>query len=149
MDTYWWRSIKREVELDIEKLPKNIKVNLLGELTSTDIYKLYKENSYHIFVNVSESEGIPVSIMEASSFGIPVIATNVGGVGEIVENGYNGLLLNKDFLNRDLSVCLKSIACMVDNDYQTLRKHAREMWEERYNSSVNYSKFVRILNELF
>lgn len=122
---------------------------MLGELTSTDIYKLYKENSYHIFVNVSESEGIPVSIMEASSFGIPVIATNVGGVGEIVENGYNGLLLNKDFLNRDLSVCLKSIACMVDNDYQTLRKHAREMWEERYNSSVNYSKFVRILNELF
>ena len=110
---------------------------------------IYKENSYHIFVNVSESEGIPVSIMEASSFGIPVIATNVGGVGEIVENGYNGLLLNKDFLNRDLSVCLKSIACMVDNDYQTLRKHAREMWEERYNSSVNYSKFVRILNELF
>ena len=138
-----------EEKQDIEKLPKNIKVNLLGELTSTDIYKLYKENSYHIFVNVSESEGIPVSIMEASSFGIPVIATNVGGVGEIVENGYNGLLLNKDFLNRDLSVCLKSIACMVDNDYQTLRKHAREMWEERYNSSVNYSKFVRILNELF
>lgn len=142
-------ALKERLELDIEKLPKNIKVNLLGELTSTDIYKLYKENSYHIFVNVSESEGIPVSIMEASSFGIPVIATNVGGVGEIVENGYNGLLLNKDFLNRDLSVCLKSIACMVDNDYQTLRKHAREMWEERYNSSVNYSKFVRILNELF
>ena len=73
-------------------------------------------------MNVSESEGIPVSIMEASSFGIPVIATNVGGVGEIVENGYNGLLLNKDFLNRDLSVCLKSIACMVDNDYQTFKK---------------------------
>ena len=104
-------ALKERLELDIEKLPKNIKVNLLGELTSTDIYKLYKENSYHIFVNVSESEGIPVSIMEASSFGIPVIATNVGGVGEIVENGYNGLLLNKDFLNRDLSV-LFEIYCL-------------------------------------
>ncbi len=141
--------LEEKLKLSTEKLPKNIKVNLLGSLTFADIHRLYKENSYHIFVNVSESEGIPVSIMEASSFGIPVIATYVGGVGEIVKNGYNGFLLNKDFLNKDLSACLKSIACMVDNDYQTLRKHAREMWEERYNSSVNYSKFVRILNELF
>ena len=36
-------ALKERLELDIEKLPKNIKVNLLGELTSTDIYKLYKE----------------------------------------------------------------------------------------------------------
>lgn len=76
-------ALKERLELDIEKLPKNIKVNLLGELTSTDIYKLYKENSYHIFVNVSESsEGILVSIMEASSFGIPCDCDQRGWSGE-------------------------------------------------------------------
>lgn len=41
---------------------------------------------------MSDSEGIPVSIMEAMSFGIPVIARNVGGMSEIV-NEENGLLL--------------------------------------------------------
>lgn len=44
---------------------------------------------------MSDSEGIPVSIMEAMSFGIPVIARNVGGMSEIV-NEENGLLLEND-----------------------------------------------------
>ena len=44
----------------------------------------YKNNIIDIFINLSASEGIPVSIMDAISFGIPCIATNVGGTGEIV-----------------------------------------------------------------
>ena len=39
-----------------------------------------------LFLTVSANEGIPVSIMEAQSFGIPVIATDVGGISEIVNN---------------------------------------------------------------
>ncbi|NCO54621.1 MAG: glycosyltransferase, partial [Bacteroidetes bacterium] len=49
-----------------------------------------------LFINVSESEGIPVSIMEALSAGIPVIATNVGGTNEIVNNDV-GFLIDKEF----------------------------------------------------
>ena len=43
-----------------------------------DVYKRQAQ-PYHVFLNVSSSEGVPVSIIEAMSFGIPCIATNVGG----------------------------------------------------------------------
>jgi glycosyltransferase involved in cell wall biosynthesis len=46
-----------------------------------------------IFVNPSYSEGLPTSVMEAASVGLPVIATDVGGTREIVEHGTTGLLV--------------------------------------------------------
>ncbi|MFR4320263.1 MAG: glycosyltransferase [Blautia massiliensis (ex Durand et al. 2017)] len=45
-------------------------------------------------MNVSSSEGIPVSIMEATSFGIPGIATDAGGTKEIIRDKENGVLLS-------------------------------------------------------
>ena len=50
------------------------------------------------FINLSDSEGIPVSIMEAMSVGIPIIARDVGGNREIVTNN-NGCLLEGDEIN--------------------------------------------------
>ncbi len=134
---------------ELEALSPNIQVVFKGEMKNSDICKHYKEYPYHFFFFFFSSEGIPVSMMEASSCGIPVIATNVGGVGEIVKEGYNGFLLKKDFLNEDLHERLKYVACMSDVDYQILREHARAMWEERYDSSLNYGRFVCMLNELF
>src|SRR5690606_13386262 len=84
--------------LEFEELKKKIKtlnkkkiaVILHGWATQADILKFYELYFVNWFVNVSESEGIPVSIMEAMSFGIPVIATDVGGTSEIVntDTGY-------------------------------------------------------------
>ena len=62
-------------------------VNLIGRLSHREVIENYRRHHYDLFINVSESEGIPQAIMEAISFGIPVIATNVGGNKEIVING--------------------------------------------------------------
>jgi len=48
-----------------------------------------------LFINTSSSEGIPVSMMEAQSFGIPILAMDVGGVREIV-GPQTGRLLQQD-----------------------------------------------------
>jgi glycosyltransferase involved in cell wall biosynthesis len=46
-----------------------------------------------IFVNPSYSEGLPTSVMEAASIGLPIIATDVGGTREIIEDGKTGFLI--------------------------------------------------------
>ncbi len=60
-------------------LPENIHWKFAGYMDNKEILKQYKTMEFSVFVNVSESEGLPVSIMEAASFGIPIIATDVGG----------------------------------------------------------------------
>ena len=60
--------------------PKNTRIPFYSQIKST------LGNYLHIdlFINTSSSEGVPVSIMEALSVGIPIIATDVGGTKEIV-----------------------------------------------------------------
>ncbi|WP_223556579.1 MULTISPECIES: glycosyltransferase family 4 protein [Lysinibacillus] len=50
----------------------------------------------HLFVLLSDWEGLPISIIEAMRAGLPIIATNVGGVNELVSDHENGFLMNRD-----------------------------------------------------
>jgi glycosyltransferase involved in cell wall biosynthesis len=59
-------------------------------------------NKCDIYVLPSYNEGLPISILEAMSYGKPVISTNVGGIPEIVKPGFNGWLFqpgDRDALN--------------------------------------------------
>lgn len=63
-------------------------VRLLGE--RSDVAELLQ--IAEIFLLTSKSEGIPLTILEAFASGVPVAATNVGGIPEVIESGKNGLL---------------------------------------------------------
>jgi glycosyltransferase involved in cell wall biosynthesis len=119
-----------------------IKVEFLGTLENKEIYKYYQTNQVDLFINVSESEGLPVSIMEAISFGIPVLATNVGGTNEIVYDGMNGFLLEKDFKLIELSNIIKSVMNLPMVDYLYMRSNSRSIWENNYKAENNYSDFL-------
>jgi glycosyltransferase involved in cell wall biosynthesis len=49
-----------------------------------------------LLVMTSDNEGTPLTVMEASYAGVPCFGTNVGSMGDIVENGVNGYLVNPD-----------------------------------------------------
>lgn len=51
-------------------------------------------NGADVYVLPSYKEGLPISILEAMSYSLPVISTRVGGIPEIIMNGKNGLLIN-------------------------------------------------------
>jgi L-malate glycosyltransferase len=59
-----------------------------------DVRKILSELS--IFVLATHTEGLPVSIIEAMSFGLPVIASRVGGIPELVEDGVTGILVKSE-----------------------------------------------------
>lgn len=125
------------IEKSIQTLPNNIHVRLMGSVSNDEIQEYYSTHYVDAFVNVSEIEGIPVSIMEAQSFGIPVIATDVGGTSELVVDRQNGVLLKKDFQHEEL---LKAIDLIMENA-RMFRKKAKSSWDEHSNAEINYRSF--------
>ena len=118
-------------------------VDFRGEISNAEVLNFYRKVSVDLFVNVSNTEGLPVSIMEAISFGIPVAATDVGGVSEIVKNNFNGYLLDVDFKDGTLAHILKKYALSDKADIGRLRQNARSYWEENFNAEKNYTEFLK------
>lgn len=123
----------------------HVKCCLLGECRNEKVMQLYASEKYHVFVNVSENEGVPVSIMEAMSFGMIIIATNVGGVDELIVNGENGYLLDKDFKTIELTGYIRRISQMSSETLRKMSLKSREIWEKNYSAERNYRAFYKAL----
>jgi glycosyltransferase involved in cell wall biosynthesis len=123
----------------------NIGARFLGHLEHREVLDYFRSNPVDVFVNVSSSEGVPVSIMEAQSFGIPVVATAVGGTPEIVSDT-NGILLPK---NAEVEEVARAIGAFRDTGETVLvrRRKSKEMWRERYDADRNFPNFARRLTE--
>lgn len=127
--------------LAAEKL-KKIKYKFLGQLSNKEVLKFYEEKDVTCLINLSSSEGLPVSMMEVQSFGIPIVATNVGGVSEIV-NEQTGYLLSA---NPSIEEIVKGIKKMVDlseNEYQKFQENSYENWKVNFNAKNNYEDFIQ------
>ena len=130
-----------------ELIPKTIKVEFKGRISNQEIIQWYNKYEPSLFINVSTSEGIPVSIMEAMSFGIPVIATNVGGNSEIV-NSENGYLLKSDILPAELAETIKSFVELSSTLKELKQQASFETWKNNYNAEDNFSQFVKAIQDL-
>lgn len=130
-----------------EKLPENVTAEFAGFVPNSQIYDRYGREPYHVFVNISETEGVPVSIMEAMSFHIPVIATAVGGTPELIEEGSSGYLLPESFSDELLAQRLRQLMELPDGEYLAMRRQAREKFREEFSAQTNYQKFVAHLAE--
>jgi len=133
------------VQQMVAALPSNVKVDLQGQKSNAAVIGFYQHTPIDCFLNVSESEGVPVSIMEALSFGIPVIATNAGGTGEIVDDKV-GKLLPISIDKYDIADALNALLCEADSF--SLREAARRRWQEQCDANKNYKEFALFLNKL-
>ena len=129
-----------------KELPINIKVIYHGFVKNEDIFKFYKNTSVNLLVSLSYSEGLPVSMMEAQSFGIPIMSTDVGGCSEICSNE-TGILIEKEF---DPQKIAEKITQFKASDKNTahFRRKCREYWERNFKDEVNYRKFAKRLLQL-
>lgn len=101
-----------------------------------------------LFINVSSSEGIPVSIMEAMSAGIPTMATDVGGSGELVRSNVNGLLLRPDPSPDEIAEEITRYQRLDAESRRRYRLQAYATWQSRYDASQNFPAFVADLLSL-
>lgn len=135
------QDLKSKVE---DNLPDNLKVNLEGKLSNDKIQKKYAEKGYMLFLNVSTSEGIPVAIMEAMSYGIPVMATDVGGNNEIVSKE-TGVMLPKDITAEALSKEILNFVRLYKEKNQLKKYEAEKVWREKFDAEKNMRKIVDLL----
>ena len=126
-----------------QDLPSNIKFELKGETDNQKILEFYSQVQVDLFVSLSESEGLPVSIMEAMMFGIPIYAKEVSGIPEIVDR-YSGILIPKN--SNDLYIrnnLLRGLKTNFDSTYISNRI------KERFNSNINHTKYSQFLIDEF
>lgn len=125
-----------------DKTPENLSVEMKGQLPNSLIHDFYANNYVDLFLNLSESEGIPVSIMEAISYGIPVVATDVGGIHEIVDET-NGVLLSAKPSLEEVAIAMISVL-----DQSDLRTSARKIFEDKFDGQKNYTMFAERLIQI-
>jgi len=118
---------------------KNISFEFKGFMTNDQVMQFYNEQYFDCFISTSESEGLPVSMMEAISFGIPIIATNVGGVSELVGNV--GILLSPEGDINEIKKAIIEFYNFSDDKKNAMRHAARLLWESDFNAEINYARF--------
>lgn len=129
------------------KLGNNIKYEFKGYVDNKDIINYYKNNFVDLFIHLSETEGCPVSLTEAISFGIIIIATDAGGVREIV-NDRNGKLLPVDFENGEVANLILRYSQMKEKDILEYRNNARDTFMKKFNNMKNSIELIKIFETL-
>lgn len=120
---------------------ENIAFHFQGRLPNWQVLEFYSNHTVDLFITLSKYDGIPVSIMEAMSFGIPALATDVGGVSEIVINGKTGFLLDQEIDPKDVAEVIENVASMDQVQCNAMRNEAKNIWGEFYSADVNYPAF--------
>lgn len=124
---------------------KNLNYYFIGNLKNNDVFNFYRSNHVDVFVNASDSEGVPVSIMEAMSCHIPIIAPDIGGIRDQV-NSTNGILLKKNFDLKELTLALEKYEFFKMPE---TRKNSYMMFKQKYDSRVNYAAFIQKVKNLY
>lgn len=130
-----------EVRKKATSLAPQVSVNFKGYVSNADFISYLKQQAVSLFINVSESEGIPVTLMEATSFGIPVAGPAVCGVPEIV-TGQTGYVFPKEFDPEELAALLYSKHTEGILYDPVFRNGIREFYKTHFFAPRNYRKLA-------
>lgn len=114
-----------------------------GILSDDDIYVLYHRENIDFFINMSDSEGIPVSLLEAMSMGVPTIARKVGGIADAIIDGVNGMLVEADAIDEDSlgKLAGRIVNTFTDDDaYYQMSQNAHMHWSDVFDGERNARK---------
>ena len=99
-----------------------------------------------LFVLPSYREGLPNSLLEAGSFGIPLLATDINGCNEVIRDRENGILIKP----KSVESLVDGISLLVENKqlYNRIKKSVRESIEDRYSQIFFWESLKNELESL-
>jgi glycosyltransferase involved in cell wall biosynthesis len=124
--------LREQLEKQLASLGLQEKVLLPGYCDYSTVLKILMSSD--LYVMSSRSEGIPFALLEAAALGLPIVATNCGGIPEVVTNGENALLVPVG----DKSALAQSLVTLCEdrNLAKALGKNAREKIKQDYSLPV-------------
>jgi len=122
-------------------------VEFKGHVPNHEFINYLGKNPVSLFINVSESEGIPVSMMEAISQGIPLVGTNICGVPEIVTDK-TGLLLPVDFDPAEVAKSIIELHQQQTIYSKAYRSGIVEFYKEKFYAEKNYRELAASLKKI-
>ncbi len=131
--------LRSQLESQILKLDISDSVKLLGKLDNVTGFLAVAD----IFVLPSRWEGLPIALLEAMSAGLPVVATKVEGVDEVVKDGEHGLLVSVE----DVGELANAILRLLENAQLRLRMGAASQAHilEYYTENIMCEQYSQIM----
>jgi glycosyltransferase involved in cell wall biosynthesis len=128
-----------ESEQLVEHLGLKNQIHFLGEIRNVSNLL----NSVDIFVLISDREGLPISILEAMRAGLPVIASDVGGISELIQDQKNGFLIQ----NNQFDLIINCLQKLINSE--SLREQRgmtnRKIFEEKFTNE----KMLKSLRQVY
>ena len=123
----------------VEGAPDN--AFFLGNITNAAIYCSLAD----VFMLPSDYEGLPIVIIEAMSHGKPVVASNVGGISELVHNGVNGYALENK-----ADVFADKIRYILEDSkvYESMSKASKTMYEKDFTVEKMAGEYKKVYNSV-
>ncbi len=118
-----------------------VHVSWMGRRPNSDVLGWFGSNRADVFVTTSSSEGLPVSVQEAMSFGVPVVATDVGGMSELIDG--NGILVSPNPSPSEVGDALRRIdVARRTGEWDDMAQRSLELWRDRFDSEANATAFA-------
>jgi N-acetyl sugar amidotransferase len=127
----------------------HLTVKFHGRYTKDAVRDFLQSVPIDFVVNSSDTEGVPVSLMEAAAAGIPAIAFDVGGIPAVLKDGHNGILI-KNKKSDSVSALFEAITRFVTlspDQRSQMSDFAISLWKSTFNQNENFKKFATILHE--
>jgi len=122
----------------VNKLQLTDSVEFTGVLPKEEWHQ--KSIEYDVFMNTTNFDNTPVSVMEAMALGLSVVSTNVGGMPYLIENTVDGILVDKE----NPEQMAKAILKLMEENNQIISKNARNK-AECFGWNVVRDKWLEIL----
>jgi len=122
-----------------EKLNLSNSVEFIGGLPQKEWHN--KSVEFDIFINTTNVDNMPVSVLEAMALGLTVVSTNVGGLPYLINNNENGILVTPN----NASEMASEIISLINNNKFELAINAREL-VEKFSWEFVRVKWLKILN---
>lgn len=121
-------------------------VELRGAVPHDDVLDYYQNNPIDVFITTSSTEGCPVSIQEAMAAGLPIIATDVGGIPDEIDG--NGVLLKGNPTIEEVAAAICLMRDMDRQDRARMGRRSRALWEERFVAAENAKKMLQLIESM-